>query len=166
MKKRKVTLIKIIGLVLVVIFGIVVIVNVMGHDNRGEGIDKQQETSKESPIKLTDQQIGILAGLAIDQKWLTAQLDADQLIYGVVKPSDVIPEGVNKDESFLLTPGDGQRFIYFFVNSDQELVIQAGKDDRIVRKKKLSLKQLTKKFYQTPQQKRRVNELVSKLRTE
>ena len=48
---------------------------------------------------LLDQQIAILVGLDINPNWVKEQSAADSLIYGIVKPDDTVPAGINEDYS-------------------------------------------------------------------
>lgn len=52
--------------------------------------------------QLLDQQIAILVGLKIDPHWVKQQASQGNLIYGVVKPSDTAPDGM-QDYSYLAT---------------------------------------------------------------
>ncbi len=163
MKRQRI--IKFLGLVIVVI-GIGGAVNVTLKDSHSEKTKTVQETSQKSRLRLTDQQLSILVGLAMDPKWLTEQLNNNQLVYGVVKPSDTVPKGVGESESFLITAGERQRIIYFSVNKDQTVEIKDSQNNQITRKKEVTVRQLTRRFYQTSKQRQQVNELVSELRTE
>ena len=102
----------------------------------------------------------------MDPKWLTEQLNNNQLVYGVVKPSDTVPKGVGENESFLIAAGERQRIIYFSVNEDQTVEIKDSQNNQIRRKKEVTVRQLARRFYQTSKQQQQVNELVSELRTE
>lgn len=163
MKRQRI--IKFLGLVIVVI-GIGGAVNVALKDSHSEKTKTVQETSQKSRLRLTDQQLSILVGLTMDSKWLTEQLNNNQLVYGVVKPSDTVPKGVGENESFLIAAGERQRIIYFSVNEDQTVEIKDSQNNQITRKKEVTVRQLEKRFYQTSKQQQQVNELVSELRTE
>ena len=163
MKRQRI--IKFLGLVIVVI-GIGGAVNATLKDRHSEKTKTVQETSQKSRLRLTDQQLSILVGLAMDPKWLTEQLNNNQLVYGVVKPSDTVPKGVGESESFLIAAGERQRIIYFSVNKDQTVEIKDSQNNQITRKKEVTVRQLTRRFYQTSKQQQQVNELVSELRTE
>ena len=52
--------------------------------SHGEKTKTVQETSQKSRLRLTDQQLSILVGLEMDPKWVTEQLNSNQLVYGVV----------------------------------------------------------------------------------
>lgn len=102
----------------------------------------------------------------MDPKWLTEQLNSNQLVYGVIRPSDTVPKGIGENESFLIAAGERQRIIYFSVNEDQTVEIKDSQNNQIRRKKEVTVKQLVRRFYQTSKQQQQVNELVSELRTE
>ena len=163
MKRQRI--IKFLGLVVVVI-GIGGAVSVALKDSHSEKTKTAQETSQKSRLRLTDQQLSILVGLEMDPKWLTEQLNNNQLVYGVVKPSDTVPKGVGENESFLIAAGERQRIIYFSVNEDQTVEIKDSQNNQIRRKKEVTVRQLARRFYQTSKQQQQVNELVSELRTE
>ncbi|MGK4105845.1 hypothetical protein AB0X64_00935 [Limosilactobacillus vaginalis] len=165
MKRQKI--IKFLGLVVVVIgIGVGGAVNIALKDSHNEKPKIVQETSQKSRLRLNDQQLSILVGLAMDPKWLTEQLNSNQLVYGVVKPSDTVPKGIGENESFLIAAGERQRIIYFSVNEDQTVEIKDSQNNQIRRKKEVTVRQLVRRFYQTSKQQQQVNELVSELRTE
>ncbi len=58
-------------------------------------VQDETQSSQQPRPKFTDQQIGVLAGLAISPDWLKQNIAANQLVYGIVKPSDTVPAGVN-----------------------------------------------------------------------
>ena len=140
---------------MVVVIGIGGAVSVALKDSHSEKTKTVQETSQKSRLRLTDQQLSILVGLEMDPKWLTEQLNNNQLVYGV-----------GENESFLIAAGERQRIIYFSVNEDQTVEIKDSQNNQIRRKKEVTVRQLARRFYQTSKQQQQVNELVSELRTE
>ena len=63
---------------------------------------------------LLDQQIAILVGLDINPNWVKEQSAADSLIYGIVKPDDTVPAGINEDYSYLVTSNRDKEISLFF----------------------------------------------------
>ena len=88
-------------------------VNIALKDSHNEKPKTVQETSQKSRLRLTDQQLSILVGLAMDPKWLTEQLNSNQLVYGVVKPSDTVPKGIGENESFLIVKSLSRLYLHF-----------------------------------------------------
>lgn len=117
--------------------------------------------------QLTDQQVSILAGLAVEPAWLNQQLAQGSLIYGVVKPGDTVPAGV-QNYSFLVT-ADEQADHYLFFKQDKKQAVTikyADSGTNQLQTKKVRLRQLIHRFYRTKGQQKQVNDAVAKLRTE
>lgn len=50
-------------------------------------VQDETQSSQQPRPKFTDQQIGVLVGLAISPDWLKQNIAANQLVYGIVKRS-------------------------------------------------------------------------------
>ncbi|AWD61431.1 hypothetical protein LWHH1689_0065 [Limosilactobacillus reuteri] len=94
--KRKIVIITTI--ILISCLWVVVIINF--NQPSPQPIQNETQSSQQLRPKFTDQQIGVLAGLAISPEWLKQNIAANQLVYGIVKPSDTVPAGVD-DYSYL-----------------------------------------------------------------
>lgn len=114
--------------------------------------------------QLTDQQVGILVGLAVDPQWVRQQLAGHRLVYGIVRPGDQVPAGV-ADYSYLVAAGDDSRMVYYQQDSSRRVIVKVPVHGRL-QTKKVTIKQLTHRFYRSGQQRRQVNNYVSALRTE
>lgn len=128
----------------------------------------QQRTSSHSQLpRLTDQQVSVLVGSAVDPAWLKQELAQGKLIYGVVKPGDTVPAGV-QNYSFLVT--DDQQtnhYLFFKTGKNQVVTIKyADSGSTGLRTRKVRLRQLVRRFYRTKGQQKQVNTAVSELRTE
>ena len=127
--------------------------------------DKTQSSQQPRP-KFTDQQIGVLAGLATAPEWLKQNIAANQLVYGVVKPSDTVPAGVD-DYSYLVAADNQDGTVIFFKEEGQNVIIKYTSQQKTkLKTKELTLAQLSKEFYQTVSQKKQVDDDVAELRTE
>ncbi|MCD7112994.1 Lreu_0056 family protein [Limosilactobacillus agrestis] len=127
--------------------------------------DKTQSNQQLRP-KFTDQQIGILAGLATAPEWLKQNIAANQLVYGIVKPSDTVPAGVD-DYSYLVAADNQDGTVIFFKEEGQNVIIKYTSQQKTkLKTKELTLAQLSKEFYQTVSQKKQVDDDVAALRTE
>ena len=63
---------------------------------------------------LTDQQLGILVGLAVDSHWVRQESASQSLVYGIVTPADQVPAGVSRDDSYLVArDGDAPTVVYY-----------------------------------------------------
>lgn len=116
---------------------------------------------------LTDQQIGILAGMAVDPDWVKKQINNNDLVYGTVKPSDTVPEEITTKDSFLVTDDDADgTSIYYQVVGDDLIIKYMRQYNGKLITKEFNIKQLIRKFYRNATQKHRVEDYVSQLRTE
>ena len=90
-------------LTFLVVFGISTF-SLVGTTSTQFGITTVHAEKKTRQLpKLLDQQIAILVGLDINPNWVKEQSAADSLIYGIVKPDDTVPAGINEDYSYLVT---------------------------------------------------------------
>ena len=94
--KRKIVIITTI----ILISCLWVVVTINFNQPSPQPIQNETQSSQQLRPKFTDQQIGVLAGLAISPEWLKQNIAANQLVYGIVKPSDTVPAGVD-DYSYL-----------------------------------------------------------------
>lgn len=163
MKKR----ILIIIFTLIICIGIGTFIRNRQESNHNAPNNSSSQVDKDLTIELTDQQIGILAGLEIYPNWVKEQLRNNNLIYGVVKPGDTVPTGV-KDYSYLVASDKAASPIIFFdAHDDQSVTIKyADHDGNQLHVKEVTEKDLVQKFYRTREQKKQVNNDVSLLRTE
>ena len=160
--KRKVTLITII----ILISCLCVAVAINFNRPSPKPVQNETQSSQQASSKFTDQQIGILAGLATSPEWLKQNIAANQLVYGIVKPSDTVPAGVD-DYSYLVTADDQDGTVIFFKAEGHTVTIKytSQRNDQL-KTKDLTLSQLKREFYQTRLQKRQVDSYVAGLRTE
>lgn len=118
--------------------------------------------------QLTDQQLGILVGLAVDSHWVRQESASQSLIYGIVTPADQVPAGVSQDDSYLVArDGGAPTVVYYRLGGQQQVYVSypaAGKHH--LRTVKFTVRQLRHRFFRTAAQRRQVNALVSKLQTE
>ncbi|WP_267201186.1 Lreu_0056 family protein [Limosilactobacillus kribbianus] len=118
-------------------------------------------------VQLTDQQIAVLAGLYIYPDWVDQTVQAGQLVYGNVQPADNVPAGV-RGYGYLVADdgGNGPQF-FFKVHANRVVTVKyANAGAARLKTKQLRLRQLVKKNYRTARQQKRVNQDVSRLRTE
>lgn len=115
--------------------------------------------------KLLDQQVAVLVGLDINPKWVHQQSSKGKLIYGVVKPSDTVPDGV-KDYSFLSTDSEGEGIYLFFKTESNRVTIKYANHGNKLHTKTVTLSHLVNQLYRTKNQRQRVDNYVSSLRTE
>lgn len=117
--------------------------------------------------QLTDQQVSILVGHAVEPAWLDQQLAQGSLIYGVVKPGDTVPAGV-QNYSFLVTADEQTDHYLFFKQGKRQVVTvkYVDGDTNKLQAKRIRLRYLVHRFYRTKEQRRQVNDAVAKLRTE
>lgn len=117
--KRKIVIITII--ILISCLWVVVTINF----NRPslQPVQDETQSSQQPRPKFTDQQVGVLAGLAISPDWLKQNIAANQLVYGIVKPSDTVPAGVN-DYSYLVATDDQDGTAIFFKVEGQTVIIK------------------------------------------
>lgn len=129
-------------------------------------VQDETQSSQQPRPRFTDQQIGVLAGVAISPDWLKQNIAANQLVYGIVKPSDTVPAGVN-DYSYLVATDDQDGTAIFFKVEGQTVIIKyTSQRNAKLKTKELTLAQLRKEFYQTRSQKKQVDNYVAGLRTE
>lgn len=118
--------------------------------------------------RLTDQQVGALVGLKLYPEWIQQQTDQQTLVYGVVKPEDRVPAQV-ADDSYLIADGEADSPVLYYqttANNREVVVESAPHRHGHLKSSKLKIKQLVQQFYRTKDQQRRVNTIVSALRTE
>ncbi|MEY8442489.1 hypothetical protein AALA17_07635 [Lactobacillaceae bacterium 24-114] len=129
--------------------------------------DSTRQSKNPQTVTLNDQQIGILAGLAVDPDWVKQQINDNNLVYGIVKPSDTVPDEITTKYSFLVTDNDADgTSIYYQVVGDQLFIKYTRQYNSKLITKEVNIKQLTQQFYQTSTQKQQVDDYVSQLRTE
>lgn len=121
-----------------------------------------QQTSK-----LSDQQIGILVGLAINPDWVKEQSQANSLVYGVVKPSDSVPAGINTEYSFLMTADNQAPFTIYYENIGRRVIIKytPAANSKLVTKT-VRLSTLVHRYDATKGQRARLAKYLKTLRTE
>ncbi|WP_242362565.1 Lreu_0056 family protein [Limosilactobacillus antri] len=116
---------------------------------------------------LTDQQLGILVGLAVDSHWVRQESASQSLVYGIVTPADQVPVGVSRDDSYLVArDGDAPTVVYYRLGGQQVYVSYPAAGKHHLRTVKFTVRQLRHRFFRTAAQRRQVNALVSKLQTE
>ena len=115
---------------------------------------------------LLDQQIAILVGLDINPNWIKEQSAADSLIYGIVKPDDTVPAGINEDYSYLVTSNRDKEISLFFKADKKKVTIKYANHGEKLHTKTVPLSRLVDQSYWTKKQRQQVNKYVSALRTE
>ena len=115
---------------------------------------------------LLDQQIAILVGLDINPNWVKEQSAADSLIYGIVKPDDTVPAGINEDYSYLVTSNRDKEIYLFFKADKKKVTIKYANHGEKLHTKTVPLSRLVEQSYRTKKQRQQVNKYVSALRTE
>ena len=115
---------------------------------------------------LLDQQIAILVGLDINPNWVREQSAADSLIYGIVKPDDTAPAGINEDYSYLVTSNRDKEISLFFKADKKKVTIKYANHGEKLHTKTVPLSRLVEQSYRTKKQRQQVNKYVSALRTE
>ena len=115
---------------------------------------------------LLDQQIAILVGLDINPNWVKEQSAADSLIYGIVKPDDTVPAGINEDYSYLITSNRDKEISLFFKADKKKVTIKYANHGEKLHTKTVPLSRLVEQSYRTKKQRQQVNKYVSALRTE
>ena len=115
---------------------------------------------------LLDQQIAILVGLDINPNWVKEQSAADSLIYGIVKPDDTVPAGINEDYSYLVTSNRDKEISLFFKADKKKVTIKYANHGEKLHTKTVPLARLVEQSYRTKKQRQQVNKYVSALRTE
>ena len=115
---------------------------------------------------LLDQQIAILVGLDINPNWVKEQSAADSLIYGIVKPDDTVPAGINEDYSYLVTSNRDKEISLFFKADKKKVTIKYANRGKKLHTKTVPLSRLVEQSYRTKKQRQQVNKYVSALRTE
>lgn len=115
---------------------------------------------------LLDQQIAILVGLDINPNWVKEQSAADSLIYGIVKPDDTVPAGINEDYSYLVTSNRDKEISLFFKADKKKVTIKYANHGKKLHTKTVPLSRLVEQSYRTKKQRQQVNKYVGALRTE
>ena len=115
---------------------------------------------------LLDQQIAILVGLDINPNWVKEQSAADSLIYGIVKPDDTVPAGINEDYSYLVTSNRDKEISLFFKADKKKVTIKYANHGEKLHTKTVPLSRLVEQSYRIKKQRQQVNKYVSALRTE
>lgn len=115
---------------------------------------------------LLDQQIAILVGLDINPNWVKEQSAADSLIYGIVKPDDTVPAGINEDYSYLITSNRDKEISLFFKADKKKVTIKYANHGEKLHTKTVPLSRLVEQSYRIKKQRQQVNKYVSALRTE
>ena len=115
---------------------------------------------------LLDQQIAILVGLDINPNWVKEQSAADSLIYGIVKPDDTVPAGINEDYSYLVTSNRDKEIYLFFKADKKKVTIKYANHGEKLHTKTVPLSRLVEQSYRTKKQRQQVNKYASALRTE
>lgn len=157
---------KVIITIIILISCLWVAVTINFNRPSSQQVQDETQSSQQPRPKFTDQQIGVLAGLAISPEWLKQNIAANQLVYGIVKPSDTVPAGVD-DYSYLVAADDQDGTVIFFKAEGQTVIIKyTSQRNTKLKAKALTLSQLKKEFYQTRSQKREVDNYVAGLRTE
>ena len=115
---------------------------------------------------LLDQQIAILVGLDINPNWVKEQSAADSLIYGIVKPDDTVPAGINEDYSYLVTSNRDKEISLLFKADKKKVTIKYANNGEKLHTKTVPLSLLVDQSYWTKKQRQQVNKYVGALRTE
>lgn len=115
---------------------------------------------------LLDQQIAILVGLDINPNWVKEQSAADSLIYGIVKPGDTVPAGINEDYSYLVTSNRDKEISLFLKADKKKVTIKYANRGKKLHTKTVPLSRLVEQSYRTKKQRQQVNKYVGALRTE
>ncbi|MFR0612212.1 Lreu_0056 family protein [Limosilactobacillus balticus] len=157
---------KVIITIIILISCLWVVVTINFNRPFPQQVQDETQSSQQLRPKFTDQQIGVLAGLAISPEWLKQNIAANQLVYGIVKPADTVPAGVD-NYSYLVAADDQDGTVIFFKEEDQTVIIKyTSQHNTKLKTKNLTLTQLSKEFYQTGPQKKQVDDYVERLRTE
>ncbi|WP_172971243.1 Lreu_0056 family protein [uncultured Limosilactobacillus sp.] len=137
------------------------------QNNARETYHTSSQVEKRLTPVLTDQQISILVGLEVSPNWVREQVHNNNLIYGVVKPSDTAPAGVENYSYLVTTDKSVSPIIFFKADSNQSITIKyADHEGDQLHVKEVKESKLIHKFYRTSNQKKQVNNDVSLLRTE
>lgn len=115
--------------------------------------------------QLLDQQVAVLVGLYINPEWVKQQSTQGNLIYGIVRPADKVPDGV-QDYSYLATSNSDAKIYLFFKTTGNRVIIKYANHGNKLHTKILSEKKLVKHSYHTKKQRHQVNHYVSNLKTE
>lgn len=130
------------------------------------GISTIQAKKKAHLPNLLDQQIAILVGLDINPNWVKEQSAADSLIYGIVKPDDTVPQGIDDNYSYLVNSNRDKEISLFFKADKKKVTIKYANYGKKLHTKTVPLSQLVEQSYRTKKQRQQVNKYVSALRTE
>lgn len=115
--------------------------------------------------QLLDQEIAIMVGMKINPHWVKQQAAQGNLIYGVVKPSDTAPDGM-QDYSYLATSDEGAKIYLFFKVVDHRVIIRYANHGTKLHTKIIPTRKLVKQTYRTAKQRHQVDKDVSSLKTE
>ena len=152
-------------LTFLVVFGISTF-SLVGTTSTQFGITTVHAEKKTRQLpKLLDQQIAILVGLDINPNWVKEQSAADSLIYGIVKPGDTVPAGINEDYSYLVANRDKEISLFFKADKKKVTIKYANHGEKL-HTKTVPLSRLVEQSYRTKKQRQQVNKYVSALRTE
>ena len=153
-------------LTFLVVFGISTF-SLVGTTSTQFGITTVHAEKKTRQLpKLLDQQIAILVGLDINPNWVKEQSAADSLIYGIVKPDDAVPAGINEDYSYLVTSNRDKEISLFFKADKKKVTIKYANHGKKLHTKTVPLSRLVEQSYRTKKQRQQVNKYVGALRTE
>ena len=130
------------------------------------GISTIQAKKKAHLPNLLDQQIAILVGLDINPNWVKEQSAADSLIYGIVKPDDTVPQGIDDNYSYLVNSNRDKEISLFFKADKKKVTIKYANYGKKLHTKTVPLSRLVEQSYRTKKQRQQVNKYVSALRTE
>lgn len=121
-------------------------------------------TYKKQTSQLMDPQIGLLAGLYVNPTWIKQQSSEENLVYGVVKPSDTVPKGVS-GYSYLVTKNDQDPTYLFFLAKGKAVTIKYGNEEKL-HTRRVKLGKLVRLYYRTKTQRRIVDKYSLALKTE
>lgn len=153
-------------LTFLVVFGISTF-SLVGTTSTQFGITTVHAEKKTRQLpKLLDQQIAILVGLDINPNWVKEQSAADSLIYGIVKPDDTVPAGINEDYSYLVTSNRDKEISLFLKADKKKVTIKYANRGKKLHTKTVPLSRLVEQSYRTKKQRQQVNKYVGALRTE
>ena len=130
------------------------------------GISTIQAKKKAHLPNLLDQQIAILVGLDINPNWVKEQSAADSLIYGIVKPDDTVPQGIDDNYSYLVNSNRDKEISLFFKADKKKVTIKYANYGKKLHTNTVPLSLLVEQSYRTEEQRQQVNKYVSALRTE
>ena len=88
------------------------------------------------------------------------------MIYGIVKPDDAVPAGINEDYSYLVTSNRDKEISLFFKADKKKVTIKYDNRGKKLHTKTVPLSRLVEQSYRTKKQRQQVNKYVGALRTE